>query len=442
MIAFAAWQGEDVEFIDLLIEEVSQYAELTDVQLIAYEGWKELAEGRYESALEVFDSIEVKDRDLLTLLAGSLANERIGNVKSAARAWLTIIEESPGSLIGIWARNRLESTLDTVVPKSDQANRLSSLISTIPDAVDRILLNRERAYSMLIEPAKDPIGPFSPIRYELTVRNRSGIPLAIGPNGPLQGQVALLPNYTIVGMQGGIRTSNVVESIGRKFSIEPSEVLDYDLNLSTSELGRAVNSAALNGSNIGLRAITNFDYNIEASKVVPGTFSNVATSSLLRVNGVPMGKPWRRDALASARRNDGFQSLKDLALLLKAARASFDAEDAESPEMVAFRDEVLELYTSVYSNSKEPVRAWQASVVPGAMDFGEFNIINTLIVLDDAPLVVAVTLINKVWGVNSEREAKTYLNGVIGKRNDRLRGLAEALLSIVAVDEQMQSLDP
>jgi hypothetical protein len=243
-------------------------------------------------------------------------------------------------------------------------------------------------------------------------------------------------------MQGGIRATNVVESIGRKFSIEPSEVLDYELNLSTSELGRAVNSAVLKGSNIGLRAITNFDYNVEASKVVPGIFSNVATSSLLRVNGVPMGKPWMRDALASARKLDGFESLKDLALLLLAARASFDEDDAESAEMVAFRDEVLGLYTSVYSNAKEPVRAWLASVVPGGMDIGEFNIINTLIVLDDAPLVVAVTLINKVWGVNSEREAKTYISGVIGKRNDRLRDLAEALSSIVAVDEEMQSLDP
>ncbi len=442
MIAFAAWQGEDVEVIGLLVDELSELVELSDAQVVMYEGWKEIALGQYDSALDILGSIKEEDRDVLVLLGLSLANERLGNIKSSARLWLQIVDDSPGSLIGIWARNRLESALETKVPRTEQANRLSALISGIPSAVDRILLNRERAYSMLIEPVADPIGPFAPFRYRLTVRNRSGIPLAIGPNAPLHGQVAFLPNYTVVGMRGGIETTNVVESIGRKFSIEPSEVLEFDVNLSTSQLGRALNSARLKGANVGLRIISNFDYNLAASKVVPGLFSSVATSSLLRVDGVPMGKPWRRDALSSARRLDGFQSLKDLALLLAAARASLDADDAETPEMVDFRDQVLDLYTVIYSNSKEPVRAWLASVLPGGLDYGEFDIINTMIVLDDAPLVVAVTLVDKVWGVNSETESKNYISGVMGRRTDRLGALASGLSSIIQIDESRDALEP
>ena len=442
MIAFAAWQGEDVDFIDLLTEELSQLVKLTDVQLAAYNGWKKFAGGNYELALETLDSIGEGDQDLLTLLARSLANERLGNTKTAARFWLKIVSESPGSLIGIWARNRLESTLDTVVPQSKQADRLSELISDIPPAVDRILLNRERAYSMLVEPMEDPIGPFDALRYQLTVKNRSGIPLTIGPNGPLKGQIAFLPNYTIIGKQGGIRSSNVVETISRKFSIDPSEVLEFEVNLSTSQLGRKVNSAVLQGSNIGLKVISNFDYDVQAASVVPGLFSKTASSSLLRVDGVPMGKPWRRDALASARSLDGFQSLKDLALLLSAARASSDQDDANTPEMVAFREEVLDLYTAVYSNADEPVRAWLASMVPGGLDFGDFDIINTLIVLDDAPLVVAVTLVNKVWGSNSEPAVKSFITGVIGKRDDRLSDLAKGLSSIIAISDEIDADNP
>ncbi len=441
MIAFAAWQGEDAEFMTLLIDELSRFIEPTVSQSSTFESWKEFAGGNYAGALQTLGSITEDDQDVLALLCLSLANERLGNMKSAARIWLRIVDDSPGSLVGIWARNRLESVLKTKIPRSEAADRLSFAIAQIPSAVDRILLNRERAYSMLIEPVADPIGPFVPLRYRLTLRNRSGIPLSIGPRGSLSGQVAFLPNYTVVGMQGGIAANNFVESINRRFSINPSEVLEFDVNLSISQLGRALSPAVMMGSTVGLRVISNFDFNLQASKVVPGVFSNVATSSLLRVDGVPIGKPWRRDALASARRMDGFQSLKDLALLLCAARGSIDDEDADLPEMVKFRDQVLDLYTNVYSNADEPVRAWLASVLPGGLDFGEFDIINTLVVLDDAPLVVAVTLINKVWGVNDEREAKSYISSTIGKRTGRVRKLAEGLTDIIATDESMNNRD-
>ena len=417
MIAFAAWQGEDSEVMQSLIDELSGLVELSDVQRSLYDAWKEFAKGRYESALSMLDSISEDDRDILGLLCVSQANERLGNIRQAARTWLKIVDRSPGSLIGIWARQRLEATLNTTVPMSDQARRLSQLISEIPAAVDRILRNRERAYSMLVEPVVDPVGPFQSMMYRLTIRNRSGIPLAIGPNGSLKGQVAFLPSYTVVGMQGDMPTENFVESISRKFSIEPSESLELEINIATSDLGQRLSSSTLQGSNVSLRVISNFDYNAQALKVVPGLFSNVATSSLLRVNGVPNGKPWRRDALASARRLDGFQSVKDLALLLMAATESLVKEDDDSysPEMEAFREEVLDLYTRVWSSAPEPVRAWLASVVPGGLDaYPELSTINTLVVLDDAPLVVAVTLINKVWGIAEEREVRSYIASTIG----------------------------
>ncbi len=444
MIAFAAWQGEDSEVMQSLIDELSGLVELSDVQVTLYDAWKQFAKGRYESALTTLESIPEDDRDILGLLCMSQASERLGNIKQAARIWLRIVNEAPGSLVGIWARKRLETTLDTTVPISDRARRMSELISEIPAAVDRILRNRERAYSMLIEPVVDPITPFQPMKYRLTIRNRSGIPLAIGPNGSLKGQVAFLPSYTVVGMQGNMPTENFVESISRKFSIEPSESLEFDVNIATSDLGHRLNLSTLQGSNISLRVISNFDYNAQAMKVVPGLFSNVATSSLLRVDGVPNGKPWRRDALASARRLDGFQSIKDLALLLMAATESLVNEDENSfsPEMEAFREEVLDLYTRTWSNAPEMVRAWLASVLPGGLDsYPELSTINTLVVLDDAPLVVAVTLVNKVWGVAEEREVKTYIASTIGKRTGRPNQLARGLSSIISASEQRDASD-
>lgn len=437
MIAFAAWQGEDVAIMESLIDELSQHVVLTDLKKSMYAAWKQYARGRYSAALAAFESIGEEDRDTLTLLGMSLANDRLGNKKDAARLWLKIVGDSPGDLIGIWARNQLEATLNTTIPQSEQAKRLSAQISEIPSAVDRILLNRERAYSMSIKPVIDPVGPFEALRYRLTLSNRSGIPLAIGPSGSLDGKVAVLPTCTISGMQGEIPNENLVESIDRQFSIEPSEVLEFEFNIGNSQIGQSLSSAVLKGANVGLRVISNYDY---ISKPVTGDFSIVATSPLLRVDGVPNGKPWRRDALASARRLDGFQSLKDLALLLFAANESLDQSGADGAEMEAFREEVLDLYTMIYADAPEQVRAWLASVLPGTLDNSpEFSTINTLVVLDDAPLVVAVTLVSKVWGVAGEREAKAYIASTIGKRTGRVQKLAQGLTDIIAQDENMKS---
>ena len=437
MIGFAAWQGEDVAIMESLIEELSQHVVLSDVMKSIYEGWMEYASGRYMAALTSFEKIAEEDQDTLTLLGMSLANERLGNKKDAARLWLKIVGKSPGDLIGIWARNQLEATLNTTIPRTEQANRISALISAIPDAVDRVLLNKERTYYMGVKPVVDPVGPFEALRYRLTLRNKSGIPLSTGPNGYLSGLVAVLPTYTVSGMQGDIPNENLVESINRQFSIEPSEVLEFEFNISNSQIGQSLSSAVLKGANVGLRVITNFDYNLQASKPVAGLFSNVATSELLRVDGVPNGKPWRRDALASARRFEGFQSLKDLALLLFAANESLDEDGAE---MEAFREDVLDLYTKVYADAPENVRAWLASVMPGGLEASpEFATINTLVVLDDAPLVVAVTLVNKIWGIADEREARAYLSSTIGKRTGRVQKLAQSLAEMVANDENMRS---
>ena len=442
MIGFAAWQGEDVAIMESLIDELSQYVVLTDAMKSIYEGWMEYASGRYMAALTSFEKIAEEDQDTLTLLGMSLANERLGNKKDAARLWLKIVGKSPGDLIGIWARNQLEATLNTTIPRTEQANRISALISAIPDAVDRVLLNKERTYYMGVKPVVDPVGPFEALRYRLTLRNKSGIPLSTGPNGYLSGLVAVLPTYTVSGMQGDIPNENLVESINRQFSIEPSEVLEFEFNISNSQIGQSLSSEVLKGANVGLRVITNFEYNPQASKPVAGLFSNVATSELLRVNGVPNGKPWRRDALASAQRFDGFQSLKDLALLLFAASDSSTQEGADSAEMEAFREAVLDLYTQVYAEAPEMVRAWLASVMPGALEASpKFATINTLVVLDDAPLVVAVTLVKKIWGKAEEREVRSYLSSTIGKRTGRVQKLAQSLADMVANDESLRSSD-
>ena len=53
--------------------------------------------------------------------------------------------------------------------------------------------------------------------------------------------------------------------------------------------------------------------------------------------------------------------------------------------------------------------------------------------------MVAVTLVNKIWGIADEREARSYLSSTIGKRTGRVQKLAQCLSDMVANDESMKS---
>ena len=427
--AFAAWQGEDSEVIDLLISEAQDRDELPQVTQIRFEIWQDIAEGRYSVALQSL--AEIDDEDPLTILARSIAFERTGRMQDAARTWLELSRTVPGSIVGIWSRHKLEKLLGKALGPSPEANEIDQLMKGIPITVDRMLLDRDRAYSFKIEPDSQTVEPFAPINYTLKLTNNSGIPLSLGPQNPIHSSVALLPKVTSFGPRTGPPDKFILQ-IDRKLSINPRETLTIPVDLSNYPVTRRSFRSAFHSATYELRAVTNFIS--DGTAVAPGRFGEQSVAPILRVNGVSNDPPWRRDALESAEAMDSLASIHNMSLLLQMAAEIPDENEA----MLERRTEVLTLFTSMYPRLPAELRAWFAATSPEVASFDGYDEVSSLFFLDDDPLVISTMMIKLLWGMSSEMDAKSYLDWASSQINPKVSRLAKKLNRISIMDIQTQ----
>ncbi|MEC9157855.1 MAG: hypothetical protein VYB77_06985 [Planctomycetota bacterium] len=422
---FAAWQGEDSDVIELMITEAEQRIELPESIRTRFEIWQDIVDGRYAIALDLIGKSD--DPDPLLLLARSIAEERTGMMQDAARSWLELAREDPGSVIGVWSRNRLQELLGTKVGPFEDAQRIAELVKGIPTSIDRMLLDRGRAYSFRIEPVSPSVPPFAPIRYRLSITNNSGLPIAIGPLSTLRSSVALLPKVTAFGVPEQRQTPSVVQ-IDRLFAIQPRDTLRMEIDLANYPVGKQSFRYGFLSSTYELRGVTNFASN--GSAVTPGRFGEKATAPLLRVDGVSNDAPWRRDAIRSAVAMDGLDSIHSLALLLQMAAEIPDDNEPMRP----LRDSIFNLFIDYYPKLPPRVRAWLAATSPDYSLYTGYSDVQNLFYLDDSSVVVSAMLVKIVWGSTEELNAESYLENASRSIDPTVANLARQLRLIVAQD--------
>ena len=427
--AFAAWQGEDSAVIELLVSEAQSRLELSEATRARFDIWQDIVDGRYSIALEALS--EISDDDHLTVLTRSIAYERTGQMQDAARTWLQLVRSTPGSIIGIWSKHKLEAVLGKEVGQTTEASKIQQQVKSIPITVDRMLLDRERAYSFRLEPVKTSVPPFSAIDYSLKITNNSGIPLSIGPLNPIHSSVALLPKVTSFGSRTA-PPSKFVTQIDRKLSINPRETLEVIVNLGNYPSTRQSFRSAFNSATYELRGITNFLS--DGVAVAPGRFGEKASSLLVRVDGVSNDPPWRRDAFDSARSMNSLASVHNLSLLLQMAAQIPDENEA----LVPIREDVFALFEYFYPRMPAKLRAWFAATSPEVSITDGYSDIESLFYLDDHPLVISAMLVKLVWGLSSEISAKSYLDWASNSINSEVSALARQLQRISAQDMQYQ----
>ena len=418
--AFAAWQAEDPASIEQLITAAQGYVELSEETLAQFEAWSAIAEGRNEAAIALLESLSNEDN--LSKLALSIAYERTGRRTQAAKIWFELVRSAPGTIIGIWSRDKLESTLSTSIPPSSLARDLDFLIKQIPTTIDRIAMDRGRAYALRIEAVNPTIAPFERILYRLEIANRSGLPLSIGPDGPIRPTVALLASITKSTVLGRADYPWMVLEIDRQFAIEPRET--YQLVIDLSEYSIADSSFANpdTGSTLGLRVVTNF---VSAgSMLIPGPFGEKATARLLRLDGVTADSPWRRDALDSAMKLDGIKSIEDLLLLLQVAT---NIDDTASEERRKFRDMVFLLVRRIYVELPAVARAWIAALTPVSAPAANYDQIVEMFMADRDPLVMNAMLAKLTWSVGIAGSRAPYFDIVEESGVTEVMGLSERM---------------
>ena len=274
------WFSEDLATVAELVDKALDAKAITGQQKQVIEAWVALREKRYADARAGF---EEAGSDSAYANAGvAMLDAAQGRKQSAARGFMKVYKESPGTALGLWCRERLSRLIGAVIPPPEGTSELNQIIRGIPNGVFRAVSDPQGMLAINVEPKKNPIGPFEPLEIKVTLRNLLNIPLSIGLGGPIRPTIAIVPEISVAATDIN-QLSGQIFSIDRTFSIPARGQVDYNINFAASQLGLILNSIALQGASVRLRVVVN--YQVVQDNVTIGPLGDQIVSIPIRMDG-------------------------------------------------------------------------------------------------------------------------------------------------------------
>jgi len=161
---------------------------------------------RYRGLLAAQQGDRAQAQALLTPLADAdprariglgIAAERDGDTTGALRHYAKVAMETPGTLLGVWSKSRIEVMLDTTIEPTATETALEKYCSTISQEIDRMIAEPRAVLHLEIENVKNDLRPFDRLEVSIEIRNMSPIALGIGANSPISSSLLLSPRMTL-----------------------------------------------------------------------------------------------------------------------------------------------------------------------------------------------------------------------------------------------------
>lgn len=361
------WLGSDVQSTSPLLRAAEQYQPLNEVARARFDGWQALGRGDLATATELLEG--PAETDPAAGLGLAEAYLQMGRRRDAGRVFLDLARAQPGSLIGVWATNRLARLVGHRVPLSELARRLEGLIASIPSSFFRYPETPSLAVGLSVEPTKSTFGAFEPAIVNIVVTNNSPhYPLAIDRDGPIRPEVVLeYTTTTPVASMAGIPAAVVVD-IDRRLRLEPLERLVIPVNLRRLPLGSALDEEAVHGAIVRVKATLNAMVTSRGA-VRPMLLGSARWSPPIRIEGARMDLAWFREAIASVREPESSDRLTVLGLLAQLVGPPRTREEYEAHQRLpAMQVELLvragDALSNAFARLDGASQAWLLSVTP------------------------------------------------------------------------------
>lgn len=356
------WLGQDADRAAAFLAEAQKSQPLNQAAKDRFEGWLALRRGGPERAEALLALLAVTDPAARLGLA--LAMQEQGRIRDAAEEFLAVARAQPGSLIGIWAANRLLGMVGQRASISDQARRLDDLIATLPQTLDRAPVFANTAISLRLEVPRETLNAYEPIVVLLKITNNTSMPLAIDRDGPIRSQILLVVSASAANLPTLGDLPPIVIDIERQFRLEPRQTLVIPIDLRRYGVGQLLNNIARNGSLLNIGGFVNF-YATANGALKPGLYGCEVTAPLVRIEGARTTVEWMKDSLAMlAAPEFPHQAgmLERMALLghKLGSRIRPNASDEEK-QLV---DQAATDLAAAFAKLDDEAKAWLLAVVP------------------------------------------------------------------------------
>lgn len=350
----AAWLGAPATEVDRLLQPLNE--ELNDQARRRFEGWTLLREGDPAAAIAALS--ELPSLDTASRFVLGEARLAAGADREAARDLLAVAREQPGTLIGVWATDRLAELLGRRVPISELARRLEDLLDAVPLSFDRYPIDPTLAVSVRIDPDRARYGPLEPLRLHVEIANNSPFPLAVDEAGPIR--PALILQFDAGGAWGAASEplAALVLDLDRRLRLNPRERLVIPIDLRRTEVGRLIERAAVNGWT--LRADVTLNPMVSTDMVVrPYLLGSRDQTPTFRVEGVRVSEQWADESLQAIA-----TGRPDATLIALLAQVACDEPGGPQSLPLARCAEVADALLGAWPRIEPVDQAWLLLIMP------------------------------------------------------------------------------
>lgn len=352
--------AKDVSSIPKMVETAEQILPLSDEAKNRFAGWHRLRSGEAAGAVEVLSPLAAGD--VMARLGLGLALVETGRRQEGARELLAVANSERGTMLGLYAADRLAELVGARPGATPVGARMEQVLADLPSGFDRFCENAERALAVQVVPVKSTLEAFQPVRFRITVTNRSELTLALDPQGPIDTRAAFSPTISLVGQHGGALSPTVLP-IDRRLELAPGETMSFELDASLYELGAILSAAPLGGCNLTMRVVINFIPS--QPRVLVGFIGREVTSEMVRVNGVRTDDAWVESAWAAIKEPDSQQDLVTMALL---GHWLVSKEDLNDRPLVLELSQQWSRFAESFRKLPPLAQAWLLMELPGGSE--------------------------------------------------------------------------
>lgn len=270
-------------------------AALPAAELERLRGWLTLRRAQPQAALGGLQALA--GADPLAALGAALALEQLDRGAEAVRLLGEIHLAQPGSLLGVWSRWRCEKLTGRPVAPPPDARAVERELGRLPQTLSDLILRPQRHFSLTIAPRAARVEPLDAMLLDVTIRNDSPWPAAIGPGRIIPSRLAVFPIFHLAGRRIQTGTPPLTVELSRRMMLLPSESMTTTIALDHTLLGLLIPGLALRPLSVEFQAMLDYVVQPDGS-IQPRPWSLVRQSSAMQV------QPWRESLEPSGRPPD------------------------------------------------------------------------------------------------------------------------------------------
>ena len=188
----------------------------------------------------------------------AIAAERVGDRDSAINRLARLALDEPGTMLGVWARARLETLLGRPVGISSTARALEAYAASLPETIDTMVREPRALLDIHAAQPRETLRAFDPVLVELTLRNVGPTPLALGDAAPIATSVLIAPRVTIGVRDAAEQLLPEIVSLNRRLRLMPGESVRVTARADLGRLGQINDRATLTSGLFRFRVTQNF----------------------------------------------------------------------------------------------------------------------------------------------------------------------------------------